>query len=333
MAIIKICKQDHPFLIINQKCVQDSRLSWQARGMLIYLLSLPRDWEVIIADLINRAPSGRDAVYANLKELKEYGYIQHIRPRDSSGRLSKAEYMVFDTPVDSTPHTDNPDMDKPHQVSPDQVKRDRVKPPLYNKQYTNKQITKQTSAAAENDEIISEELTQNQLLKISQELDRLANYSNLYPDKNLLKEQVINTILSPQFYTKTGSAFNYKLNTILKAIRTGNFSFSSENVVVAKENTHTNISELDSKLQQAEQELMICRDDLERFHSEFRDETDLPMKDYYQTMIAHHQKLNDLLEKRISELKKGHDVTIQKVILKNGEMQCAEEKNEENNNE
>jgi hypothetical protein len=36
------------FVTINQDAVEDSRLSWAARGLLGYLLSRPDDWKVLI---------------------------------------------------------------------------------------------------------------------------------------------------------------------------------------------------------------------------------------------------------------------------------------------
>ena len=51
------------FVTINQDAVEDSRLSWAARGLLGYLLSRPDDWKVLIKDLQHRGDLGRDGIY------------------------------------------------------------------------------------------------------------------------------------------------------------------------------------------------------------------------------------------------------------------------------
>jgi hypothetical protein len=92
MAIIKIRKKQNPFVMVNRACVQDIRLSWKARGLLFYLLSLPENWHVNVHDLVKRAPDGRDAVYSILKELKQIGYVAYERCRDSEGKVLSGEY-------------------------------------------------------------------------------------------------------------------------------------------------------------------------------------------------------------------------------------------------
>lgn len=51
MAIIKIRKKDN-YTILNNKSLTDARLSWKARGLWAYLMSLPADWEVSVNDLV-----------------------------------------------------------------------------------------------------------------------------------------------------------------------------------------------------------------------------------------------------------------------------------------
>ena len=65
------------FVTINQDAVEDSRLSWAARGLLGYLLSRPDDWKVLIKDLQRRGDLGRDGIYKLLRELRETGYVQY----------------------------------------------------------------------------------------------------------------------------------------------------------------------------------------------------------------------------------------------------------------
>ena len=42
------------FVIVDQRAIEDSRLSWAASGLLAYLLSRPDDWRVPVNELKKR---------------------------------------------------------------------------------------------------------------------------------------------------------------------------------------------------------------------------------------------------------------------------------------
>lgn len=42
------------FVVLEQRTVEDGRLSWAARGLLTYLLSRPDEWQVRVTDLKRR---------------------------------------------------------------------------------------------------------------------------------------------------------------------------------------------------------------------------------------------------------------------------------------
>ena len=46
---------------ISNQLIEDSRLSWKAKGILCYLMSRPDGWKVNRTDLQRRALEGRDA--------------------------------------------------------------------------------------------------------------------------------------------------------------------------------------------------------------------------------------------------------------------------------
>jgi len=56
-------RRRHRFVIIDQQAIEDTRLSWAARGLLGYLLSRPDDWKVLVNDLKKRGDLGRDGIY------------------------------------------------------------------------------------------------------------------------------------------------------------------------------------------------------------------------------------------------------------------------------
>lgn len=81
----------------NATVVRNQRLSWKARGLLAYLLSLPDGWQTSSANLARVAPDGRDSVLTGLSELEAAGFLRRHRVRDSKGRI-RTVTVVYDSP-------------------------------------------------------------------------------------------------------------------------------------------------------------------------------------------------------------------------------------------
>jgi hypothetical protein len=91
------------FVIVDQRAVEDTRLSWAARGLLGYLLSRPDDWKVLVKDLRRRGDLGRDGIYKLLRELRDAGYLHYKARRDAHGRLRGGTYIVCEEPGSPLP--------------------------------------------------------------------------------------------------------------------------------------------------------------------------------------------------------------------------------------
>jgi hypothetical protein len=105
------------YLVTDQRIIEDTRITWAARGLLAYLLSRPDNWKVLIKDLQRRGNLGRDGVYSLLKELRKFGYVHYQGTRDKQGRLRGGIYTVKEIP--SCPHPAGPEAEKPGAVLPD----------------------------------------------------------------------------------------------------------------------------------------------------------------------------------------------------------------------
>jgi hypothetical protein len=77
---------------------EDASLSFQAKGLLAYLLAKPDNWSVYVGDLINRASDGRKAIYSMLKELEAHGYLSREFNRDGRGKILGITYTIFERP-------------------------------------------------------------------------------------------------------------------------------------------------------------------------------------------------------------------------------------------
>lgn len=78
MSIIRVRKDSRYFSASNEP-FNDERLSWEARGLMGYLLSKPDHWEVKTADIENKGPAGNRKVRRMLAELRKTGYMNRIR--------------------------------------------------------------------------------------------------------------------------------------------------------------------------------------------------------------------------------------------------------------
>lgn len=118
-TIIRAPRRDR-FLVIDQRAIEDERLSWAARGLLGYLLSKPDDWKVLVNDLRKRGDLGRDGIYRLLRELRDTGYLRFVRERDRHGRIRGGFYMIRE--IADSPHPDLPDTVEPQTAEPGPAK-------------------------------------------------------------------------------------------------------------------------------------------------------------------------------------------------------------------
>lgn len=113
-------KRADKFAIIPNGVAEDARLTFEARGVLCYLLAKPHDWRVEINDIRKAGDIGRDKVYRILKELQAAGYLERIERRDTTGKIIEHEYVVYDDPVPSRlPLPENTEAAKPLPENPE----------------------------------------------------------------------------------------------------------------------------------------------------------------------------------------------------------------------
>lgn len=86
------------FTTVKNLFVNDSRLSWGARGIGLYLLSKPCDWKVHVNDLVNQSPLGEKGVRSLLAELEANGYISKVSQRGEDGLYVGGDWVMCDEP-------------------------------------------------------------------------------------------------------------------------------------------------------------------------------------------------------------------------------------------
>ena len=108
-TIFRIQKRENPFVMVSKNLINDNRLNWKTKGLLIYLLSKPDNWKVNLTDLIKHAVDGRDSVMSAIKQAEKFGYLKYTKQqKDEQGRFIEVEICVYEEPCNGKSVTEKP---------------------------------------------------------------------------------------------------------------------------------------------------------------------------------------------------------------------------------
>lgn len=97
MATFRVNK-DKNYTTINNTGLKDTRLSWKAKGILAYILTLPDDWIFYMEEVTKHSKDGIASLKAGMKELKECGYVKRFPIKGEDGKISKWEMIIYEVP-------------------------------------------------------------------------------------------------------------------------------------------------------------------------------------------------------------------------------------------
>lgn len=98
MSFVRTVKRENPFVQLDKYFLDDSNLSWGAKGILGYILSKPDNWIIRKEDLIKRAEDGKAKVEAALLNLMSNGYINWFQEKNEDGTFGSWVYDVYERP-------------------------------------------------------------------------------------------------------------------------------------------------------------------------------------------------------------------------------------------
>lgn len=110
---IKRAKRRTNFTMISNVGLRDERLSYKAKGLLAYMLSLPDDWIFYESELVKHSVDGKASVKSGLKELQDAGYLTRQRKRNDKGQLKETLWEISDEPMSDYPTLGKPTLGKP----------------------------------------------------------------------------------------------------------------------------------------------------------------------------------------------------------------------------
>jgi hypothetical protein len=111
-TIYRVACRHKPYAQLGNAMIRDNRLSFEARGVLAYILSFPTNWQFGQDWLCKKTGLGRDRSYRIVKELCTYGYCLRQQPRREDGTHGPYEYVFTDEPgaIEGAPNDDTQDV-------------------------------------------------------------------------------------------------------------------------------------------------------------------------------------------------------------------------------
>lgn len=101
----KLIKRDRGnYTNVSNIVVRDSRLSWKARGIFLYLWSQANEWQFYVSEIATHATDGESALRSGLKELEQYGYLERNHRHNDSGSFDGMDWILTDTPEQDFDH-------------------------------------------------------------------------------------------------------------------------------------------------------------------------------------------------------------------------------------
>lgn len=122
---IKRSEHKENFTQILNELLNDSRLSYGARGLMAHVLTHYDDWNFTGEDYFITETDKKVKIRSYLKELIKFGYLKRYRETDLKGRLGNSIYIFYEIPNFDYPNLENQKMGKSKEFS-------QVKPNLEN---------------------------------------------------------------------------------------------------------------------------------------------------------------------------------------------------------
>ncbi|MGO9139714.1 MAG: hypothetical protein ACLP9S_05490 [Syntrophales bacterium] len=105
-TIYRIRKRDPGYTQVCNDIINETGLSWKAKGILIYLLSKPDGWTVRENNIVKHSVDGLKATKAGIKELINRGYMSRRKIRDYQGKYRGWETIACEAPFTEMPFSD-----------------------------------------------------------------------------------------------------------------------------------------------------------------------------------------------------------------------------------
>lgn len=119
MSVFKIEKSKN-YTVMSNYHLRDKNLSYKAKGLLSFMLSLPEDWDYSINGLVSISKEGVKAIRNILQELQRYGYLVIEKKQNEIGQF-EYEYLIYEQPDTQKGDVDLGDVEKDTQINTNEI--------------------------------------------------------------------------------------------------------------------------------------------------------------------------------------------------------------------
>jgi hypothetical protein len=228
---------DHPFTIITNSLLRDATLSFEALGLLCYLLSHSSSWKTRRSVISKEREIGKDKLKRLFDELITKGYMKMVWSNSENG-YREVSYWFSEKPKfkNCLPHadfppTDFPPVDNPHTKERTNIRSTNLKKDIEKesiKEKDTRKIASSLSSPPHKDEFIKMGTEFKNVKVKPQELEKLREF--LGDEK--VKEWIDKL---DEYIEQTGKAYKSHYATILKWSRAEKEKLKeNSNFVVAK---------------------------------------------------------------------------------------------------
>ena len=228
MSVFKI-EKTKDYTVMSNYHLRDRKLSYKAKGLLSFMLSLPEDWDYSLAGLCAISKESRDGIRSILKELQEHHYVEIEKVRGDKGYF-EYNYLIYEVPhfIEVETQLTNPDMENPHLDNPNVETTTQINTNIIN---TNKQIDKDDKTISsffmpEEHNILTLELvnrgfineTDTQIFYYDKLFEDLLSDGNSYKDLVQIIHYIIPRVVNRKFKDDDGNDINNKYGYFKNAI-------------------------------------------------------------------------------------------------------------------
>lgn len=115
MPIFRINKTKN-YTIMSNYHLKDKKLSFKAKGLLSYMLSLPDDWDYSLRGLCIASKDNETSIKSAINELKEHKYMDITKERNNKGMFTYI-YNIYEQPGVCFPPVENPAVENQLQLN------------------------------------------------------------------------------------------------------------------------------------------------------------------------------------------------------------------------
>ena len=101
MAVFRV-EKTKDYTTMSNRHFKNNNLSLKAKGLLSEMLSLPDNWDFTLKGLAHINKESIDAIRTAIWELERDGYVVRNQTRDSKGKMSVTEYIIYEIPPDTS---------------------------------------------------------------------------------------------------------------------------------------------------------------------------------------------------------------------------------------